>query len=188
MCYVSSSRSWCSPSCRRSARNSPREPRGAALPAFPLGGALAGPNVAALLTATTAGGLAVPATNVLSGTVPGGLRPFSLADTGSTNSYAGSISSDDSRMNFDKGDLTSGVIKMTNDIQASYENYTVFARVNSFYDAVLGSAGSYERSALRSDGYPDTVRDIDLLELLAVSRAARRARKLRHERSGAALA
>ena len=137
---------------------------GAALPAFPLGGALAGPNVAALLTATTAGGLAVPATNVLSGTVPGGLRPFSLADTGSTNSYAGSISSDDSRMNFDKGDLTSGVIKMTNDIQASYENYTVFARVNSFYDAVLGSAGSYERSALRSDGYPDTVRDIDLLD------------------------
>jgi uncharacterized protein DUF1302 len=137
---------------------------GAALPAFPLGGALAGPAVGALLAATTPAGLATPATGVLSANVAGGLRPFSLADAGSTNSYAGSISSDDSRMNFDKGDLTSAVIKMTNDIQASYENYTVFARVNSFYDAVLGDAGSYERSALRSDGYPDAVRDIDLLD------------------------
>ena len=95
-------------------------------------------------THATLGGLAAPGTSV--------------------NGYAGSISSDDSRLNFDKGDLTSAVVKMTNDIQASYENYTAFARVNSFYDAVLGDAGSYERSALRSDGYPDAVRDIDLLD------------------------
>ena len=137
---------------------------GAAIPAIPIGAAVAGPNVAALLAATTPGGLAVPASGVLAATVPGTVRPLSLADAGSTFSYPGSISSDDSRMNFDKGDLTSAVIKMTNDIQANYENYTVFARVNSFYDYVLGDAGSYERSALRSDGYPDAVRDIDLLD------------------------
>lgn len=84
--------------------------------------------------------------------------------SGDTANYAGSINSDDSRLNFDQGDLTSATIKMTNDIQANYENYKFFARLSSFYDAVLGSDSSYERSALRSDGYPDAVRDIDLLD------------------------
>ncbi|MBO6543019.1 MAG: DUF1302 domain-containing protein [Alphaproteobacteria bacterium] len=81
-----------------------------------------------------------------------------------TDSYAGSINSDDSRMNFDRWDLTSGNVKMTNDIQANWQNYTLFARVSSFYDAVLGDGSSYERSKLRKEGYPDAVRDIDLLD------------------------
>jgi hypothetical protein len=84
--------------------------------------------------------------------------------TGDTTNYAGSINGDDSRLNFDRGDLTSGNLKMTNDIQANWENYKFFARISSFYDAVLGSENSYERSALRSEGYPDAVRDIDLLD------------------------
>ncbi len=96
-------------------------------------------------------------------TVLGGGRNLNLA-TGDTTSYPGSINSDDSRMNFDRGDLTSGTVKMTNDIQANYENFKFFARVSSFYDAVLGSGSSYERSALRREGYPDAVRDIDLLD------------------------
>lgn len=84
--------------------------------------------------------------------------------SGDTANYAGSINSDDSRLNFDQGDLTSATIKMTNDIQANYENYKFFTRLSAFYDAVLGDEGSYERSALRTEGYPDAVRDIDLLD------------------------
>ena len=93
----------------------------------------------------------------------GATQNFTLA-TGNTNSYAGSINSDDSRLNFDRWDLTSGNVKMTNDIQANWQNYTLFARVSSFYDAVLGDGSSYERSKLRKEGYPDAVRDIDLLD------------------------
>jgi Protein of unknown function (DUF1302) len=87
--------------------------------------------------------------------------------SGDTANYAGSINSDDSRLNFDQGDLTSATVKMTNDIQANYENYKFFARLSSFYDAVLGDGDSYERSALRSEGYPDAARDIDLLDFYA---------------------
>jgi len=79
-------------------------------------------------------------------------------------SYAGSINADDSRLNFDRGDLTSGVVKMTNDIQANYENYKFFARVSSFYDAVLDDDSSYERSNLIDGGKVDAARDIDLLD------------------------
>jgi len=89
---------------------------------------------------------------------------LTLALPGTTNSYAGSINSDDSRLNFDKGDLTSGVVKMTNDIQANYENYKFFARVSSFYDAVLDNDSSYERSNLIDGGKVDAARDIDLLD------------------------
>ncbi|HBM87963.1 MAG TPA: hypothetical protein DD437_05430, partial [Rhodobiaceae bacterium] len=96
----------------------------------------------------------------------GATANLSLA-TGDTTNYAGSINSDDSRLNFDQGDLTSATIKMTNDIQTNYENYKFFARLSSFYDAVLGDGDSYERSALRSEGYPDAARDIDLLDFYA---------------------
>ncbi len=96
-------------------------------------------------------------------TLLGGGRNLNLA-TGDTSNFAGSINSDDGRLNFDQGDLTSGAVKMTNDIQANYQNYKFFTRISAFYDAVLGSGDSYERSALRKEGYPDMVRDIDLLD------------------------
>eukprot|EP00439_Symbiodinium_sp_Y106_P088289 s1_g825.t1 len=97
-------------------------------------------------------------------TVIGGATQNLTLATGNTDAYAGSINSDDSRLNFDQWDLTSGNVKMTNDIQANWENYKFFARVSTFYDAVLGAESSYERSALRKEGYPDAVRDIDLLD------------------------
>lgn len=78
--------------------------------------------------------------------------------------FAGSINSDDSRLNFDRGDLTSGVVKMTNDIQANYENYKFFARISSFYDAVLDDSSSYERSGITDGARVDAARDIDLLD------------------------
>lgn len=78
--------------------------------------------------------------------------------------YAGSINTDDGRLNFDKWDLIGNTYKMTNDIQAQWENYTFFARLNSYYDAVLASDSSYNRSPLR-DGKADAARDIRLLDL-----------------------
>ncbi|MBX3491895.1 MAG: DUF1302 domain-containing protein [Parvibaculum sp.] len=77
---------------------------------------------------------------------------------------AGSINTDDGRLNFDRGDLTSGIFKMTNDIQVKWENFTFFSRINSYYDAVLDQNSSYARSNL-VDGKADAARDIRLLDL-----------------------
>ncbi len=84
-----------------------------------------------------------------------------------SEAFAGSINSDDSRLNFDSGDLTSGVVKMTNDIQANYENYKFFARISSFYDAVLDDSSSYARSGITDGARVDAARDIDLLDFYA---------------------
>lgn len=78
--------------------------------------------------------------------------------------FAGSINGDDGRLNFDEWDLTSGVVKMTNDIQANYENYKFFARVSSFYDAVLDRDSAYARSGIQDGAEVDVARDIDLLD------------------------
>ncbi|MFN4354000.1 DUF1302 family protein [Parvibaculum sp.] len=77
---------------------------------------------------------------------------------------AGSINTDDGRLNFNRGDLIGNTYKMTNDLQAKWQNYTFFTRVNSYYDAVLNSSSSYDRSPL-VDGKADAARDIRLLDL-----------------------
>ncbi len=88
-----------------------------------------------------------------------------VSDSGSDNdNFGGSVNGDDGRLNFDSGDLTSGVVKMTNDIQANWENYKFFARVSSFYDAVLDDDGAYARSSINSGAKVDAARDIDLLD------------------------
>lgn len=76
---------------------------------------------------------------------------------------AGSINTDDGRLNFDQWDLTSGVVKMTNDVSASFQNYKFFGRLTSYYDAVLARDGSYDRTPLR-DGKADAARDVRLLD------------------------
>lgn len=81
---------------------------------------------------------------------------------------AGSINSNDSRMNFDQGDLTSAVAKMTNDVSVSFKNFNFFGRVSSYYDAVLDSNSSYARSAL-VDGEASAARDIKLLDFYVSS-------------------
>ncbi|MCE9648305.1 MAG: DUF1302 domain-containing protein [Parvibaculum sp.] len=75
----------------------------------------------------------------------------------------GSINSDDGRLNFGRGDLWSGVVKMTNDFSGSFQNYKFFARLSSYYDAVLARDSSYDRMAL-TDGKADAARDIKLLD------------------------
>jgi hypothetical protein len=116
-----------------------------------------------LTTALNPGGGRVVTLDTQAGTdlmAPGTFDPFDRGDN-----YDGSINTDDGRLNFDQWDLTSGVIKMTNDIQASWQNYTLFARVNSFYDAVLDSDSSYDRSEIGDGAKTDAARDIDLLDL-----------------------
>lgn len=93
---------------------------------------------------------------------------FVTANTYDINAYAssvaGSINADDGRLNFSQWDLIGNTYKMTNDLQMSWENYTLFARLNSYYDAVLADSNSYNRSPL-IDGEADAARDINLLDL-----------------------
>lgn len=100
----------------------------------------------------------------LGATLFGGAIPATVRIPDNPDNFDGSINSDDGRLNFDRGDLTSGVVKMTNDIQANYENYKFFARVSSFYDAVLDRDSSYERSRIGDGAKTDAARDIDLLD------------------------
>lgn len=72
--------------------------------------------------------------------------------TKATGGYAGSINTDDGRLNFDNGDLTSAVTKATVDIDATSGNFRAFARVSAFYDAVLSSDSSYERREMYESG------------------------------------
>ncbi len=87
-----------------------------------------------------------------------------VPDNRQADNFGGSVNGDDGRLNFDRGDLTSGLVRVTNDIQANYQNYTFFARVNSFYDAVLDDRGSYARSGIGDGAEVDVARDIDLLD------------------------
>ena len=65
------------------------------------------------------------------------------------DNYDGSINTDDGRLNFDNGDLTSAVVKFTSDIEADLSSsLSAFARVTGFYDAALSSEGTFERSSL----------------------------------------
>lgn len=95
------------------------------------------------------------------------LNGGALADAGfdiyAPTAIAGTINADDSRLNFDRGDLTSGIMKMTNDFSGGFQNYKFFARLSSYYDAVLDQNNSYARSSL-IDGQADAVRDVKLLD------------------------
>ena len=99
--------------------------------------------------------------------IPSGGAPTNTSAAGALHAYetpiTGLINTDDGRLNFDKWDLTGNTYKMTNDIQAKWENYTFFARVNSYYDAVLSRDSSYNRSELVA-GKADAARDIRLLD------------------------
>lgn len=93
--------------------------------------------------------------------VPGTNDGMSLLTAPTT--VAGSINTDDGRLNFSRGDLTSGIVKMTNDLSASFQNYKFFGRLSSYYDAVLNSDRSYNRYGLM-DGKASAARDVKLLD------------------------
>lgn len=94
-------------------------------------------------TATTDAEKFITTCSKESGDIPaGGIR--------STNdNYDGSLNTDDGRLNFDNGDITSAVVKFTSDIEADLSSsLSAFARVTGFYDGALSSEGTFERSSL----------------------------------------
>jgi len=106
----------------------------------------------------------LPAVAVPTDADPTGGTGFTLLTDPTT--VTGSINTDDGRLNFSRGDLTSGVVKMTNDLSMSWQNYHFFGRLTSYYDAVLSNDSSYNRFGLR-DGKADAARDIKLLDFYA---------------------
>ena len=58
---------------------------------------------------------------------------------------ARSVNDDDGNLGFDKGDLVSGVLKATHDLELKRDNYGLFSRVSYFYDAVADDAAKREQ-------------------------------------------
>lgn len=110
---------------------------------------------------STVGNVNLPAGLAPSDASPGGDAGMTLLTA--VPATTGSINTDDGRLNFSRGDLTSGVVKMTNDLSASWENYKFFGRLASYYDAVLSKDSSYARYGLR-DGKADAARNVKLLD------------------------
>ena len=77
--------------------------------------------------------------------------------------YDGSINTDDGRLNFDDGDITGATAKVTSEIQADWENVRFFARINGFYDAILGRDSSFERAGSLGVADDDQVMDLRVL-------------------------
>ncbi len=115
-------------------------------------------------TQSTAGNINLPLAPTNADATGGIGLSLGIAPTTQT----GSINTDDGRLNFDRGDLTSGVIKMTNDVTARWQNYRFFGRLSSYYDAVLSDHSSYNRRGLH-DGEADAARDVRLLDLYAAA-------------------
>lgn len=106
----------------------------------------------------------VNAPNLTGNLFAGAAQARSVNAINAPSVVAGSINTDDGRLNFDKWDLIGNTYKMTNDLQVKWQNYTFFTRLNSYYDAVLASSSSYNRTPL-NDGEADAARDIRLLDL-----------------------
>ena len=79
--------------------------------------------------------------------------------------FDSAINADDGRLNFDNGDLTAANLKATFDIEARNGPFTIFGRVNAFYDAAMDDAGSFARSGLTERADDNYVRNLNLLDL-----------------------
>ncbi|MEP0068188.1 DUF1302 domain-containing protein [Pyruvatibacter sp.] len=138
------------------------------------------------------GGNFDPRENSTAGTIPGttgvttitaagaanilGAFPATVTNTTSTDASAiggsavpfnfdDSPNTDDRFLNFGAGDLTSANIKANHDFQATWRNFTLFARATEFYDAVLNSSGSYNRFGIDDNNREEVGRDVRLLDL-----------------------
>ena len=89
-----------------------------------------------------------------------------LAQAGLTEdyNYDGSINTDDGRLNFDKDDLIGGTFKVTTELEAQTGDFTFFARINAFYDAVLADDSNFARSEPLKNANRAQVYDIDMLD------------------------
>ncbi|GAB5502136.1 DUF1302 domain-containing protein [Pyruvatibacter sp.] len=97
-----------------------------------------------------------PVTSTNNGALGGTAVPFNFDDSPNT---------DDRFLNFGAGDLTSANIKANHDFQATWRNFTLFARATEFYDAVLDNDSSYNRFGIDDNNKEEVGRDIRLLDL-----------------------
>lgn len=82
------------------------------------------------------------------------------------DNYDSSVNADDGRLNFDSGDLTSGTIKFSSDIEADLgRDLRAFARVTGFYDAVMADTNSFERSPVGGKQADEAEMDLRVLDL-----------------------
>jgi len=106
----------------------------------------------ALLTASILGGCAVAYATYCQEVVT---RP----------SFAGSINTDDGRLNFDKGDPFSAPIRLTTEIEARSGPITAFARINVWHDIVAMDEDAFNRGGdLTNKGEDNAGQDIELLD------------------------
>ena len=80
-------------------------------------------------------------------------------------SFGASINGDDGRLNFERGDFTSATIKATHDLQATWRNFTLFARANEFFDFVQADPDNFKRNGIAEEKQEEAVRDVRLLDL-----------------------
>ena len=103
-----------------------------------------------------------------------GTTAFALSNVGTTScqydtlngvyNYDRGINGDDGRLNFDNGDMTSGLLKLTTDVEAKSGNIRAFLRLQGFYDAVLDSDSSFERTGLTDEAKRDAIENINVLD------------------------
>jgi hypothetical protein len=81
------------------------------------------------------------------------------------DNFDGSSNADDGRLNFDSGDLIGATFKANHDLQATWQNYKLFARAVGFYDVIMSDKSVGERSLLTNDAIGDVGRNYELLDL-----------------------
>jgi len=79
---------------------------------------------------------------------------------------ANSINVDDGNLNFDKGDWTSLLAKVTHELDLNWRNFGFFGRVIYFYDAAIMDIDP-DRTDFTSEAKDATGRDIELLDAYA---------------------
>ena len=88
-----------------------------------------------------------------------------IAAAGSTRfNHDGSINSDDGRLNFDQGDITSAPLKATLEFETRRGNVQAFLRTTMYWDAALMEDGSFERGGLDSKGENNAGREFNVLD------------------------
>lgn len=102
--------------------------------------------------------------------IPSGPNAFGVAGTITNTAAVGanfddSPNTDDRFLNFGAGDLISGNVKATHDLQATWRNFTLFARATEFYDAVLNRDSSYNRFGIDDNNREEVGRDAKILDL-----------------------
>jgi hypothetical protein len=72
---------------------------------------------------------------------------------------AASVGNDDGNLNYDRGDLFSGLTKVTSDLSLSFGDFGFFGRVLYFYDAVNADFREYHPNRITADNYLEVGRE-----------------------------